>query len=146
MFHTGCLGIYTHLMAIGMVWCCEMLLGCHVQVSWVWRASWRANWNMRRGRNIDIWYNWGRCFIVQGSIVLMCLKERNWQVSLFSYPGVSAPQTLPDLWGSTPSPAKAGISRRKALKCLGLSDTVANCFKVLGQGRWGSNSLGPKSC
>ena len=45
-----------------------------------------------------------------------------------------------------PSPAVAGISNRKTLKYLGLSGTVANCFKVLGQGMWGSSSLGPKQC
>lgn len=45
-----------------------------------------------------------------------------------------------------PSPAVAGISSRKTLKYLGLSGTVANCFKVLGQGMWGSSSLGPKQC
>ena len=145
MFHIGCLGIYTYLMAIGMIWCCKMLLGCHVQVSWVWRASWTANWNMRRGRNIDIWYNWGRCFIVQGSVVLVCeRKELASQPFLLSRYFCSSDPPCP--LKRHPSPAMAGISSRKTLKCLGLSGTEANCFKVLGPGMWGSNSLGPKQC
>ena len=40
----------------------------------------------------------------------------------------------------------AGISSGETFECLGLSDTDASCFEVIGQGVSGSSSLGPKLC